>query len=144
MSKWLAFSIVRVGGGSVHNSPPGDNPDGGAPGDTGSQMTCTATTCASDMLTVCDSGVVDHTEPCALGCFSDSTRCNNVSPSNGLAATFDQAAQQPAVSLPGAATSDSDPGGVMSAGTPVAVTSTTVAQSGGPTLRVLLEVVDDR
>ena len=139
MSKWLAFSIVLAACGSVHNTPGGDNPDGGAPpGDTGSQMTCTATTCASDMLTVCAAGVVDHTESCALGCFSDQSRCNNVTPSNGLAAAFDQAAQQPAVTLPAGSVINSDTGGVMSAGTPIAVTSTTVTQSGGPTVRVLL------
>lgn len=141
MSKWLAFSIVLAGCGSVHTPQGGgDNPDGGMPpGDSGGQqVSCTATICASDMLSVCVGGFVDHTEACALGCFTDQTRCTGVSPSNGLAAALDQAAQQPAVTLPGGSTIDSDTGSVMAAGTPVAVTNTTVTQAGGPTLRVFL------
>jgi hypothetical protein len=138
MLKWLALSSALMGCGSVSNGG-NNNPDGGSPpGDTGMPMACVQTACAADKLTVCLAGVIDHTESCALGCFTDATRCNGVAPSNGLAAVLDQAAQQPATTLPGGSTIDSDSGIVMAAGTPVVVTNTTVTQPGGPTVRVLI------
>lgn len=99
---------------------------------------CMQTTCTAGTLTVCASGTVDHTEPCALGCFSDQTRCNALAPSNGLAASLDEAPQHPAITLPAGSVVNTDTGAVTSAGTPVAVASVTVAQPGGPTLRVLI------
>jgi hypothetical protein len=91
------------------------------------------------MLTVCGaSGVIVRTESCALDCFPDGTRCNQVAPSNGLGAAIDMAATQGAVILPSGSVVDTDTGIVTAAGTPIVVASVTLAQAGGPMLRVLL------
>jgi hypothetical protein len=91
------------------------------------------------MLAVCSaSGTVEHTEQCALDCFSDGSRCNQVAPSNGLGPALIQAGQQAAITLPPAAVIDSDTGTVTLAGNPIVVPTVTVAQPGGLTLRVLL------
>jgi hypothetical protein len=100
--------------------------------------TCTQTTCADDKLTVCVAGTVDRVESCPLGCSSDQSRCNKIVPSNGLSDVLDQAALLTATTLPAGSIIDSDSGVVTAAGTPLVVSTTTVAQSGGPTLRVLL------
>lgn len=103
-------------------------------------IACTETTCTNDVLEVCGSnGMVESTENCALGCYTDGTRCNEVDPSNGLASQLDQAAQQGDVTLPDGARINTDTGTVTSAnGDAIAVATATVQQAGGPTLRVLL------
>lgn len=113
--------------------PPDVGPDG-------SGVACTQTTCTGGTLEVCGaSGRVAHAEPCTLGCFPDESRCNQVAPSNGLGPALDQAAQQDEITLPAGAVVDTDTGAVTSViGTPIAVTSMTVAQPGGGMLRALL------
>lgn len=116
-------------------------------GDTGTEdagidappKACTTTTCTNDVLEVCGSnGMVESTEQCALGCFSNGNRCNTVEPSNGLASHLDQAPQQSDVTLPDGSTINTDNGTVMSPNGPIAVATATVAQTGAPTLRVLI------
>jgi len=161
---WKLISLSIVLAACNFPQPPDNSPgiDGGSPGDGAAQpdgsdidsggggtdasgnpgvdaAACTQTTCTAGTLTVCaSSGTVDHTEACALGCFSDQTRCNALAPSNGLAAALDDAPQHPAITLPAGSVVNTDTGAVTSAGTPVAVASVTVAQPGGPTLRVLI------
>jgi len=123
------------------STPPQDGAtDGSAPGDSGADAKmCTQTTCTGGVLEVCGtSGTVERTEQCALDCFSDGTRCNAVAPSNGLQAALDQAAEQGAVTLPDGTTIDTDAGTVVSAQGPIAVATTTVSQSGGAAIRVLI------
>lgn len=100
---------------------------------------CTRTACTGGVLDVCGgSGMVERTEQCALGCFADGSRCNQLVASNGLGPSLDQAEQHGAVTLPAGSVVDTDTGAVTSAGTPLAVASATVAQPGGAMLRVFL------
>jgi hypothetical protein len=100
---------------------------------------CEHTACAGSTLEVCNpSGSVDHTEECALGCYSDGARCNLMSPSNGLAPALDEADQHSAITLDSGSQINTDTGVIMSAGRPITVATTTLAQSGGPFLRVFL------
>ena len=139
----FAAAVSLVSCGSVPAKPGAD----ASVGDTSTEdaaidappKACTTTTCTNDVLEVCGSnGMVESTEPCALGCFTDATRCNAVDPSNGLASHLDQAAQQGDVTLPDGSTINTDNGTVMSPNGPVAVATATVAQSAGPMLRVLI------
>ncbi len=58
-------------------------------------IACTQTTCVNSTLEVCGSGgTVELTQQCGLGCFTDGTRCNAITPSNGLENAIDQAPQQ--------------------------------------------------
>jgi hypothetical protein len=91
------------------------------------------------VLQVCGaSGTVEHTEQCALGCFSEGSRCNEMAPSNGLGPSFDEARQHGTITLPAGSVVDTDTGVIAAAGTPIAVASTTVLQPGGPMLRAFL------
>lgn len=141
----IAMTVAMTACGSVSS---GSHPaDGGPPSDAGpgsdagaGAQACTQNTCTGGVLQICNaSGMVDHTETCALGCFSDGSRCFAVTPSNGLGAALDQSAQQGAITLPAGAVVDSDTGAVTSAQqAPIVVTTLTVAQTGGAALRVLL------
>jgi hypothetical protein len=82
--------------------------------------------------------MVEHIEHCSLGCFSDGSRCGQLAPSNGLGLALDQSEQYGAVTLPAGSVIDTDTGAVAAAGTPIVVATVTIAQPGGPVLRVLL------
>src|SRR5687767_3491682 len=100
---------------------------------------CTATVCVNDVLEVCGTdGMVSAFENCELGCFTDNTRCYSFTPSNGLAAQLDMAAGQSDVMLPDNTTINTDNGTITGPNGAIAVATTTVTQSGGPTLRVLI------
>jgi hypothetical protein len=128
----LVWGLLLVVGGCGFPRPADVGDDAGPVG-------CRRTTCSADQLVVCgDNGLVDHTEVCALGCFDDGTRCNQVAPSNGLADSVDRAASQPIVTLPSGSVIDTDTGIVTAAGNPIVIASATVAQTGGATIRVFL------
>lgn len=135
LDTWLpSLSIALASCGFP--KPPDVAPDDAT---AGSGHACTQTTCIDSMLEACVSGMVQSTEPCPLGCFSDQSRCNDLAPSNGLGPVLDQAGQEAPTTLPDGAVVDSDSGIVMSAlGTPIQVTSIAVVQPGGATLRALL------
>lgn len=77
-------------------------------------------TCETDTLITCSStGTIESSEVCALDCFSDGTRCNDLDPSNGLADQLDDAASAPDVTLAAGATINTDDGTIT--GTAVAV-----------------------
>jgi hypothetical protein len=100
---------------------------------------CTQTVCAAGQLAVCSaSGFVDQLAPCALGCSADTTRCADVSPSNGLAGALDQARGLADVALQSGSSINTDTGVVVSGGTSLPVATSVVAQPGGPMLRVLI------
>jgi hypothetical protein len=139
----LSIAVTACGFPRPRDVKPTD--DGGEqPGDGGidsrvDAKTCTQTTCTDGVLDVCGaSGTVEHTERCALDCFSDESRCNELAPSNGLAPSLDQAGQHVAITLAAGSVVDTDSGAVTSAGTTIVVATVTVAQPGGPMLRVLL------
>lgn len=127
---------------------PGKNPDGGmsdaaenhdAHEVDAAPVACTETTCTDDVLEVCGTnGLVERTEQCALGCADTSPRCYALDPSNSLASRLDEAPLQNDVTLPDGSTINTDSGAVMSPNGAVAVLTATVAQSGGPSLRVLV------
>ena len=100
---------------------------------------CTQTTCTNDTLSVCNTsaGMVERTEHCNLGCF-DQTRCNHIEPSNGLASSVDQAASQPDVTLPDGTTINTDTGTVTGPSGTIAIATSTVAQTSGPSIRVFV------
>jgi hypothetical protein len=102
--------------------------------------TCSQTTCRGGVLEVCGAAnLVEHTEQCALGCFFDETRCNQLVASNGLDTALDQAVRQGPITLPAGTVVNTDTGRVFSSdGSPVAAATTTVEQPGGATLRVML------
>lgn len=66
--------------------------------------------CSNGQIVTCSpQGTVESTQDCALGCGADGKSCKDLSPSNGLAAALDDAANAPAVSLdPGATINTSD------------------------------------
>lgn len=138
MQKWVLLLIALTACGFPR--PPDVNPadDSGAqPGD--GAKTCMRTTCTGAVLEVCGtSGTVEHTEQCALGCFSDRSRCNEMVPSNGLDPSLDEAGQHGAITLPAGSVVDTDMGAITAAGTPIAVASATVLQPRGAMLRVFL------
>jgi hypothetical protein len=94
--------------------------------------------CASGMLQTCDStGHWTSPTTCTLGCFTDNTRCWDVAPSNGLAAALDDAKTQPSYTLTDGAQFDTNTGNVIDGnGSPVAIKSVGVAQTGAPSIRV--------
>lgn len=99
---------------------------------------CVDTTCSDGVLQVCVGNEVQSVETCRLGCFSNA-RCNYVDPSNGLGTQLEGSAGLSAIAIPAASTIDTDTGVVRSSGGQViAVATETIAQSGGPTLRVLM------
>jgi hypothetical protein len=101
-------------------------------------VACTETTCTSDVLSVCGTdNMVERTEQCHLGCF-DQTRCNLITPSNGLTSAVDQAATQSDITLPDGTTINTDTGAVTGLQGTIAVATSTVTQTGGPAIRVLV------
>jgi hypothetical protein len=134
MTKWLVFGFFAAGCGFPRPADVEPTNDAG-----GMPVSCMRTTCTAGVLSVCDtSGVVDHTERCALDCFSDGSRCQQVAPSNGLDAALEMAAVQGPITLPSGSVIDTDTGTVTAAGTSIVVASVTLAQVRGPMLRVLL------
>lgn len=148
IARAIVSFVAIVGVASCGKVESNKTPDATVPGDDAMAddagidappKACTETTCTNDVLEVCGSdGLVERTEQCALGCFTSGNRCNAVDPSNGLASHLDQAAQQADVTLPDATTINTDNGMVMSPNGPIAVATATVAQSGAPTIRVLI------
>ncbi|MGE0398925.1 MAG: hypothetical protein AB7T06_19605 [Kofleriaceae bacterium] len=144
----LYTGLLLVGCGSVNENKEdgGVGQDSGSNADAGVDMeidappaACTETTCTNGTLEVCGSGgMVESTQQCGLGCFADGTRCNAIVASNGLSTSVDQAAQQGEVTLPDGSQINTDTGTVSSVAGTIAVATTTVAQSGGATLRVLI------
>jgi hypothetical protein len=95
--------------------------------------------CTNGSLQTCDStGHWSAPTTCALGCYTDGTRCWDVDPSNGLAVALDDARTQADVSLTDGAQFDTHTGLVVNGnGNPVTVKSVVVTQpSGYPAIRV--------
>jgi hypothetical protein len=130
---------------STPDAPPGDSPDA-PPGDTPDAgvdapvPVCEPGTvsCTNETLTTCSEQGEAVTTPCALGCFTDNTRCWDVAPSAGLGGQLDSTTDKPAVTLPDGVTIDTDTGAIRSAdGTSIQVPSVLVAQgTGRPQIRV--------
>ena len=99
-----------------------------------------AGSCSSDKLTTCDAtGQWGTPDPCALGCYTDGTRCYDVDPSNGLGAALDDSPKGPALVLTDGASIDADSGTVVNGdGTVVSIPSVIIDQSsmGGNYVRV--------
>lgn len=138
MRKWIPLSMAFWACGFPRPADVGPMGDGGI--DSGDNAkTCMQTTCIMGVLEVCGtSGTVVHTEQCALGCFSDGSRCNEIVPSNGVGPSLDEAGQHGPITLPAGSLIDTDTGAVTAAGTPIPVTSLTVLQPAGPILRVFV------
>jgi len=99
---------------------------------------CSATSCDDGVLRICtQDGVVERIEECTLGCVS-ADRCHWLEPSNGLGDRLEDAAAQPAVTIPDGAVVDSDTGVIRSGSEAIVVATTTIAQGDGSSLRVFL------
>jgi len=112
--------------------------DGGGDGPSAA-CTPNTTVCASGQLTVCGAaGTVQSTETCAIACASSGDTCQELAPSNGLAAELDGASAGPdAVFSTGDTVFNSDTGDVTSNGGPFTVPSTLHSQGNGlPQIRV--------
>ncbi len=96
--------------------------------------------CSGDQLTTCAAdGKSTTTNTCALGCAADGTRCLTFEPSNGLGGALAMASGEPDVVLPSGAKIDTDLGTIVDGnGVPVAITSTLIAQTGGPNIRAFI------
>ncbi len=123
------------------------NPDAGlpdAPADAPADATwiCTpsAVSCANDVLTTCSADGLSTTDtPCALGCFTDGTRCFHVDPSNGLAAALDDSVNGPDVVLSDGAVINMKTGQVVNGdGSNITIPSDLVVQpqADAPEIRV--------
>lgn len=77
-------------------------------------------------------------KPCSLGCDAANKRCYDMDPSNGLRTFLAQASSQPDINLGDSATINTDTGDVVVGGSPIAVKSDTLVQSGAPTIRALI------
>src|SRR5262245_7216729 len=93
--------------------------------------------CTGGNLQMCDStGHWGTPTVCALGCFTDGTRCYDVDPVNGLAAALDNAPNGPSLVLTDGATINTDDGTIVNGdATPVSVPSILVTQTSGPKIR---------
>jgi hypothetical protein len=110
----LALSLSLAACGTVTGSDPdaGSGPADADPSSTvdadpaapdAAPPVCTpnTATCADGVLTGCDdAGQYLPAVTCALGCFTDNTRCWDVAPTDGLGAALDVAADRPALVLP--------------------------------------------
>ncbi|HEY6178351.1 MAG TPA: hypothetical protein VIX73_28040, partial [Kofleriaceae bacterium] len=106
------------------------NDDGGA-----GCMVNQSVRCDGSNLVRCNSdGTAEVSDSCSLGCNATALRCNDVAPSNGLGQYLDIAVEEVAIDLGTKATINTDNGTVVIDGTPVAVRSALVAQTGGPTI----------
>ncbi len=95
-------------------------------------------TCEGETRSTCNADGKDvTTETCTLGCASDGLSCQVFDPSNGLLNQLLASAESPDVML-ASATIDTTTGVVKDGGVPVNVESVTVAQTSGPSIRVLL------
>lgn len=95
--------------------------------------------CTNGSLQTCDStGHWGTPTTCALGCFTDGTRCWDVDPTNGLSAALDDARNQPTFSLADGAEFDTSAGTVVDAvGNPYAIKTMLIDQgSNAPKIRV--------
>lgn len=93
--------------------------------------------CDGSNLIRCNAdGTGEVSEPCSLGCNADALRCNDITPSNGLAKFLDSASGQPELNLGDSATIDTDTGEVKVGGNVVQSYSETVSQPSGPIIRV--------
>jgi hypothetical protein len=94
--------------------------------------------CSNNMLSTCDAtGHWGTATACALGCYTDGTRCWDVDPLNGLAAALDDTPNQPAFTLSDGAQINTNTGTVVDGnGSIVTITSTVVHQATGyPAIR---------
>jgi hypothetical protein len=96
--------------------------------------------CTSGMLTTCDATGHWAMTPttCALGCYTDNTRCWDVDPLNGLASELDATPTAPVVVLSDGASIDTNAGTVLDGNSNlVTVPSAVVSQASGyPSIRV--------
>ncbi len=140
----VAVAALLDGCGSVSTKMPDagttdatESDDDAAPGDD-ADMGCTAgeaSSCTNDTLVRCkDDGSGEESVACPLGCHDTDVRCNDVDPSNALAAALDQSAAGPALDLGSSATIDTSTGQVTVDGTAVTVASSVVGTS--PPVRV--------
>ncbi len=103
------------------------------------QCTPNTTSCSGSTLTVCDGlGQIDSTTSCALGCYTDGTRCYDVNPSNGLGTYLDMSPSGGDITLPDGSTIDTSTGEIRDdTNALVSVDSYDVAApSGGAEIRV--------
>ncbi|MCE9577639.1 MAG: hypothetical protein K8W52_31100 [Deltaproteobacteria bacterium] len=97
-------------------------------------------TCANDVLSTCSAdGTSKLDTPCALGCYTDGTRCYDLDPSNALAAQLDDSVGGPDVVLSDGAVINMKTGEVTNGdGSSIAIPSEVVvqAQVDAPKIRV--------
>lgn len=98
-----------------------------------------STTCEDATLIECGSdGTVRTSTECALGCHGTEVRCNDLAPSNALAAQLDLASSAPDVVFPDGTTINTTNGTVVGPAGQISVpTSLIAAPGGGVELRVL-------
>jgi hypothetical protein len=110
---------------------------------------CTPNTSTCDkntnVFTRCDgNGMVAETRACPLGCNSGAPRCNEVNPSNGLAAALDMydalpANQKVAANLPDGSKIDTSAKTIKDGGgATINLPTTTITQSGAPDIFVVM------
>ncbi|MCA9675083.1 MAG: choice-of-anchor D domain-containing protein [Kofleriaceae bacterium] len=83
-------------------------------------------------------GTIDFEMQCPLGCSPTSEQCLDVDPSNGLATYLDMAPSGPDVAFAGSSTINTTTGTVFNGAQSVTVPTALVAQTGGPSIRVLM------
>src|SRR5690349_411504 len=133
---WL---VVVVGCGFPRPSPISSADDGGSADSTSACPANQPLRCDGDNLVRCNSdGTAEATETCPLGCSNAARRCNDVTPSNGLASYLDVSSAEPDIDLGMMATINADNGTILVDGKPVAVRNALVAQASAPTILVFI------
>lgn len=117
-----------------YRKPPSD----GAMDDSGRCESGAALRCDGMNLVRCSAdGTSEVSEPCSLSCNAVELRCSGVAPSNSLVSFLDLANGQPDLNLGDSAMINTDTGEVKVGGNSVPTYSGTLAQPGGPIIRVL-------
>ena len=131
-----------AGGGSSSDAGGGGIDAGGIDAIDAMAPVCTANQalrCDGTTLVSCNGdGTAEVRETCALGCNAAAVRCNDVNPSNNLAAFLDMAVAEPPFDFGSMAVLDTDNGSVTIDRQPVVVRSATLAQTSAPTIRVFI------
>jgi hypothetical protein len=131
MRSHLLVSFVVLASGCSFDPPPNvgdDDSDDDTTMHDAAPVDCepNAVICAGSELVTCSpEGEEVSREQCALGCHESGERCNELDPSNGLAAQLDDAIGGPAVVLEAGATINTDDGTIT--GTAIAVSTEVVA-----------------
>lgn len=96
-----------------------------------------ATSCDGETLTTCNSdGMSQSMTTCSLGCSASKDKCASFTPSNGLGPALESGATAVAVTIPNGSKINTATGEVTDAnGSPIAVPTVGVSQSGGPDIQ---------